>query len=78
MSLEQLETADEVVAALGGNPSVEALTESKPTAVCNWVATGSFPPKTYVVMTMALAALGKTAPAALWRMKLPADTESAA
>lgn len=75
MDLENLETADQVFDALGGNAGVEELTNSKPTRVANWRKAGSFPPNTYVAMTMALAANGKSAPAALWRMRSPVDAQ---
>ena len=73
MDLEFLETADQVFDALGGNSGIEALTGSLPSAVSNWKAFGSFPPNTYVVMTDALRAVGKTAPASLWRMRVSAE-----
>ncbi len=68
MDLECLDTADQVFDALGGNSGVAELTSSKAPRVANWRAAGSFPPKTYVTMTDALRARGKTAPASLWRM----------
>lgn len=69
MNLQCLETADQVFDALGGNSGVAELTGSKPPRVSNWRISGSFPPSFYVVMTDALRARGKTAPAALWRMR---------
>lgn len=78
MSLEILHTADQVFEALGGNSGVEDITGGKPSAVANWRAFASFPPNTYVVMTDALRARGKAAPASLWRMRTPAEQESAA
>ena len=77
MDMMILRTAEEVFEALGGNPGVAQLTDSKATAVANWRALGSFPPNTYVVMTECLRAQGKIAAAALWRMKVPAETEHA-
>lgn len=69
MTLEAIDTAEQVFDALGGNTALEILTGAKPTAVCNWRAFQSFPPNTYVVMIEALRAVGKTAPASLWRMR---------
>lgn len=73
MTLEMLETFDAVMGALGGNPGVMELTGAKPSAVSMWRDAESFPPKTYVLMTEALAARGKTAPASLWRMAASAE-----
>lgn len=76
MDLEILETTAQVIDALGGNGAVCELTDSKPNAVSNWRGFETFPPNTYVVMTQALAAIGKTAPTSLWRMKLPVEASS--
>ena len=76
MDLENLETTSQVIDALGGNGPVAELTASKPNAVSNWRGFETFPPNTYVVMTKALAAIGKTAPTKLWRMKVPAEASS--
>jgi hypothetical protein len=76
MPLDLLETTSDVMDALGGNGAVAALTDSKPSAVSNWRSFETFPPNTYVVMTQALAAIGKEAPTSLWRMKVPAEASS--
>lgn len=76
MHLELLHTASDVFDALGGNSGLEALTGSKPSAISMWKKAGSFPANTYVVMTDALAAVGKRAPDSLWGMKAAnADSE---
>lgn len=59
----------EVIEALGGNPAVATLTDSKPNAVSNWRGFKTFPSNTYVAMTSALHEMGKSAPPSLWRMK---------
>jgi hypothetical protein len=65
----ELDTADAVVTALGGNPAVAALVgDVKPSAVSNWRRSRGFPPRTYTVLTDALAARGLQAPASLWKM----------
>lgn len=64
-----LSSASEVMDALGGNGAVAELTGSTNKAVWNWRASGSFPSNTYVVLTDALRAIGKTAPDSLWGMK---------
>lgn len=73
MDLENLETVADVFTALGENPGVEAITGSKPSTLSMWRAAGSFPSNTYVVLTEALRARGKTAPDSLWKMKVPAE-----
>lgn len=75
--MEELSTTSEVMDALGGNTPVAQLTGSKPTAVSNWRKSETFPSKTYLAMTDALFAKGKTAPASLWGMKQPSEHESA-
>jgi hypothetical protein len=69
MSLEILESTSDVMDALGGNRAVEAITSAKPSAVSNWRGSKVFPSNTYVAMTEALHAIGKTAPASLWGMR---------
>ena len=67
--METLHTTSEVMDELGGNTAVASLTESRPKAVWNWRKAGVFPSNTYVAITGALKAKGKTAPASLWGMK---------
>lgn len=70
----ELATIDEVIKALGGPVAVLRLTGHRSrSSVSNMRAAGQFPPRTYVVMTTALTALGKTAPAHLWGMIEPVD-----
>jgi len=79
--METLSTTSEVMDALGGNQAVAELTGSKPKAVWNWRGFETFPSNTYVAMTEALLAKGKTAPASLWGMKATSadpEKESAA
>jgi hypothetical protein len=68
MSLKALHTVADVFEALGGNSGLESLTGSKPSAISMWKKAGKFPSKTYLTMTAALRAQGKTAPASLWGM----------
>lgn len=75
--MDQLRTTSEVIEALGGIAAVAALTGRKYTAAHNWLGFEKFPSNTYVALTDALAAKGKTAPASLWGMVEPA-AESAA
>lgn len=71
MSLEILESTADVMDALGGNAAVQTLTAGKPSAVANWRVAKTFPSNTYVAMTEALRALGKSAPPSLWGMRQP-------
>lgn len=71
--LEELNSVAEVFTALGENPGVARLTGDKPSTLSMWRAAGSFPSNTYVVLTEALRAVGKTAPDALWKMRSPAS-----
>jgi len=76
--LNELATTGEVIEALGGVPAVAELTGSTYKAVFNWKGFSNFPSKTYLIMTGALAAVGKTAPAALWGMTAAQESERAA
>lgn len=78
MDLEILDTTEQVIDELGGNGPVAEITLSKPNAVSNWRNFKTFPSNTFVAMTDALRARGKSAPASLWGMKLPSEQESAA
>jgi hypothetical protein len=71
--MDELTTTEAVIDALGGNAAVRALTGSKAPAVSNWAKFETFPANTYLAMTEALKAIGKTAPASLWSMKVPAE-----
>lgn len=77
MDLENLSTIEAVFTALGGPSGMQSLTGSKPNTVSMWKDNG-FPSNTYIVMSEALRAIGKTAPASLWGMKQPAEPERAA
>jgi len=76
--MEELSTTAEVVDALGGYLAVAEITQSKPKAASNWPRFDTFPANTYLALTKALLAKGKTAPASLWGMKIPSDQETAA
>jgi len=77
--METLATTAEVVEALGGYLAVAEITHSKPKAASNWPRFKTFPANTYLAITEALLAKGKTAPASLWGMKAAnSEQESAA
>jgi hypothetical protein len=74
--MNELRTTSEVIIALGGNRPVAELTRSTHKAVSNWRGFSKFPSNTYLAMTAALAAKGKTAPASLWGMRESAEVSS--
>lgn len=77
--MDTLSTTIDVIEELGGNLAVAELTGSNPKAVWNWRGFETFPSNTYVALTEALLAKGKTAPASLWGMKAASpERESAA
>jgi hypothetical protein len=63
----RFETVAEIFDAFGVN-GIMALTGGKHTAVLYYRTSGKFPPKTYVVLKAALAAIGAEAPDSLWQM----------
>jgi cell division protein YceG involved in septum cleavage len=71
--MKLLTSPDEVIDHLGGTSKVAELTKRSPSAVSNWRAEGYLPPKTYYVMTGALASRGLAALPALWQQTLPTD-----
>jgi hypothetical protein len=71
--MQKLHTTLYVIVALGGNQPVADLTGSTNKAVSNWRGFETFPSNTYVAMTEALRAIGKSAPASLWGMKISAQ-----
>jgi hypothetical protein len=71
--MEEIFKTSEVVDILGGYLAVAELTGAKPKAASNWRRFETFPSNTYVAMIAALNEKGKTAPASLWGMKVPAE-----
>lgn len=74
--MDELRTTIDVIIALGGNQPVADLTDSTNKAVSNWRGFETFPSNTYVAMIAALRAIGKTAPASLWGMKVSAEASA--
>ena len=69
-----LETAAEVINALGGTAAVRQLTGAKTSSVVsNWKTFGRFPADTFDAMTAALAERKQCAPPSLWRQREPAS-----
>lgn len=75
MSLEILDSVDQVIAALGGNQVVADLTASgpdltptKPSTMSMWRKAKTFPSKLHLLMSEALREKGFIAPPELWGM----------
>ena len=70
--MSDLTSTSQVIDALGGNQAVVTLTGYSPQRVSNWRGFQTFPSNTYVILTDALAKVGKSAPASLWGMTVQA------
>lgn len=67
---EQINTADEVIEALGGTTAVAGIFGVDLRVVSNWRrADRGLPPETFHAFQELLAAIGKTAPPSLWRQR---------
>lgn len=73
--IESLTTASRVIDALSGTTAVARLTGRKPQHVTNWRSTGRLPAETFLILSRALAKHGYCAPASLWGIREPDDTE---
>lgn len=69
MKARELQTAGEVIDALGGTAETARLAGRKSQHVSNWRAAGRLPAKTFLIIKKELAARGLTAPASLWGMQ---------
>lgn len=70
-----LQTADEVIDALGGTAATARLTKRKDQHVSNWRAARRLPPNTYLVIQRELVARRLSAPPSIWGIQ---DPEAAA
>lgn len=68
MGAKHLQSAAEVIDALGGTAAVATLIGTTYRAAANWKSFDAFPPKTFLALTTALQAKGYAAPASLWGM----------
>ena len=66
-----IETATDIIDALGGNAAVARLTSSTAKAVSNWRAFDRFPSNTFLLLKSELMRLGISAPDHLWSMREP-------
>lgn len=64
----ELTTAREVFKALDGYPGMAELVGANYKQAFNWISTGQFPSRFFVVMSRALEKRGYTAPSSLWGM----------
>lgn len=71
--MQELSTAEQVFAALGGVRAVADITGRKYPAAFNWKMSGKFPPNTFVAMQEALRARRYVAPVSLWGMASRVD-----
>jgi hypothetical protein len=71
-----LNSVDEVIDALGGPTKVAALVAVGPSAVVNWRTRKEIPPDCFVLITDALAGLGKEAARSVFGFKEPAEARA--
>jgi hypothetical protein len=64
----EVQTASEVIDALGGTGATARLTSKSNQAVSNWRATGKLPADTYYALNGELEKLGIAAPPTIWGM----------
>jgi hypothetical protein len=65
----RLNSAIEVIDALGGTQAVADITKRTYSATHNWRSFGRFPANTFLTLTNALKLRGFDAPASLWGME---------
>lgn len=75
--LKWLNTAADVIEALGGVVMVSVLMERKQPQVSSWKKHNRFPPTLAVKMASILRSIGCEAPAALWQMEPPPQSTKA-
>lgn len=66
--MQELQTPDSIVLALGGVRAVADMSGRRPSTVYNWCARKRFPTKTYLSFRRELAARGYRASPVLWGM----------
>jgi hypothetical protein len=64
-----LTTPRAIIKAVGGVPAAAKITKRTEQVVINWKRFKTLPASTYLEMTEALAAIGKTAPPRLWNQR---------
>lgn len=71
MSTHHLDTAADVIAAIGGTKAACALTGRGVTSISNWRVNNRFPAEFVLLMQGELRRLGFEAPSALWGVVQP-------
>lgn len=66
-----LTSADAVLDAVGGTLAASKLTGASMSSISGWRKAGHLPARYFLVLQVALAELGLTAPAELWRIDEP-------
>ena len=64
--MKRLQTADDVIDALGGTSATSRLTGASIQAVSNWRATGRLPANTFIILSKALKRIDARASPSLW------------
>ncbi|HEX5424878.1 MAG TPA: hypothetical protein VFW94_15125 [Candidatus Acidoferrales bacterium] len=67
----ELQTADEVIDALGGTAATARLTGKNPQHVSNWRAAERLPAETFLILQDELRARDLIAPPSLWGIREP-------
>lgn len=67
--LSHLETANDVIDALGGTAATARLTGRKDQHVSNWRAAGRLPADTFLILQDELRKIGKSANSMVWGIK---------
>ncbi len=65
---KEVQTASEVIDAVGGTGATARLTNKSNQAVSNWRATGKLPADTFYALTTELERLDIAAPPSIWGM----------
>lgn len=77
--LQILGTAGAVIDALGGTGAAARLANASISSVSNWRRNGFLHPRTFLIFTATLEAIGASAPPALWRIDpVPPDPNAGA
>ena len=74
--IRDLQTAGDVIEALGGAAATARLTGKKSQHIWNWKKANRFPPHTFLILSAELERLGCTAAPSLWGITERAEAES--
>jgi hypothetical protein len=68
---KELQTAGDVIDALGGTAATARIVGKKDQHVSNWRASGRLPAYTFLILQPELESRGKSAPPGLWGIREP-------